>query len=260
MHLASLTSMAFDPISIAKRSNHQTYKHTFLARVMVKIVYESNVDGKYKEFKDFFKDFSKLELSREKFDNLQLTPIRIKTEDGGLQFKIDHRFIQLKIEGSVYVDFKTSVSPLLDKVLAFLSNIGADVLSMEIRKINIWGVNAKNRDSIESDLMNAVLSPDLLHYWNPSEDYEDDQLIKLTRFDWSESNEAYTSHSIITFGFIDSENENEMSRLILDTVCETTHVGKSMKIAEEILTNINSRLYDMYHWAVSDATIKAMSE
>lgn len=246
-------------------SDHKTYAHTFLHWIIVKINYSAHSHGdQYELLRKFFSRYPGLDFNREVYEGMKTVPVRIKSTDGIIILKIDDSFIQLKIKGVGYKNFESSVKPYLDSFSALLTDLEAYVLSIELRKVNLLAYPSED-NSMQNDnglkIMELALSDSLNSEWKPTKSEEEGEEIQLTRLFGEEKIDNKDCSMTVIYGFIHplKNNPNKMSRVILDTQIESESKMSGSQISG-MFKAINNRLFDIFHWAISDNILKVMEK
>lgn len=236
---------------------HKTFRHTFLNWVIVKINYLSIKSDNYDAYKRFFETFPGLEFSREAYQNIKAVPIKFKTEDGNVMMTVDDDFIQLRINGQEYANFANSVVPYLKKIADLIEDIAADVPKIELRKVNLWGYRSQGDHEDGMKIMKLALSEDLIESWEPKEQEQNGEFVKLTRLYKSGQLENSLDFSTaLTFGYIQPLDTDKFARVILDISSEATDVkADSMLVAFD---SLNNHMFEVFVSAVSETSINVM--
>lgn len=230
-----------------KHIDHDTkkFKVTFLSMVTLQ-VYFDGAKGNYDIFRNFIYSYTGLQLSKERYEMMEMSSLRLKASDGALTMKFAKGFVEFSVNGNIYTSFEYNFGSFINELKKYLNDINANADSISIEKINLWSVD---KDSIYQAI-NAIFSRNLQEMIPLS----DHSLIAKEFIDNDNVRDIDNSKLLIKYG---SFSEGENLNLILDTVCSSCQLVIPSNL-HHVATNLNQRLYDAYNWCVTDSVMEAM--
>ena len=223
----------------------EKFKVTFLSMVTLQIYYDG-AKGDYDMFRKFIFKYTGLQLSKERYDMMEMSSLRLKASNGGLTMKFTKGFIEFSINGNIYVSFENHFGNFIRELETYLADINSNADSISIEKINLWSIDKNSLHQAKD----AIFSKDLQemiplsgHSLVAKEFIDDDNLRNIDN-----------SKMLVKYGsFCEGENVN----LILDTICSSCQLVIPNNLYS-VAANLNQKLFDAYNWCVTDSVIDAM--
>lgn len=224
---------------------HKRYNLTFLSSVKLVVAYRGENEN-FEGFRDFFKSFFKIDVTKQQYDIKNADALRIRSSESEEKYKFSRNFAEVIIDGNSYIDFETSLRPFASALQGFLMSISAVVLNLKLEKVNLWP--APSKDGFSRDqLMKAIFSDNIL-----SNTSENDDALHIKEFNLTKSDMGVSV--VVKYGVV---SDPDSSTVILDTICDQA-VGTVADEVVKTLLKMNQLLFDAYHWAVNDEVIEVM--
>lgn len=227
--------------------NTEKFQVTFLSMVTLQIYYDGT-KGDYDMFSKFILKYTGLKLSRERYEMMEMSSLRLKASNGGLTMKFTKGFVEFSINGNIYISFEDNFGSFIKELETYLTDINANADSISIEKINLWSIDKNSLHQAKD----AIFSKDLQEMIPLS----DNPLIAKEFIDDNNPRNVDNSKMLIKYGFF---GEGENVNLILDTVCSSSQLVIPNNLYS-VATNLNQQLYDAYNWCVTDSVIEAMKK
>lgn len=246
-----------------KHINYRIYPNTFIQNVVVVMGFDNDsVNPKFDviptdRLKTFLKDNFGFQLQ----DGEPKKQASLSSEELGLNFQFFTNKVSLRVNCINYQSFEATVMPLIYKLRSYLLEVlGKDSVDyIKIRKVDMFPFQLMGNpdNTIFGKMMHHLLSKDLLD--GPVEGVEktEEAVTDIERRTLSDAEFDY----VVKTGVVKSASEQGVYLVILDT-SSTTKTDRYPNInknnIEEILQNQNQRMFDLYHWAVTDEVKKVM--
>lgn len=234
--------------------DHTVYDKSFLDKIVVKINHSVKFDSSNNNaIVDLLKNKYSLLLSEQEKNLLEYKTLRLKDENNGLHIKISDSFVQIVLDGRSYFSFKDSLLAHIEGFLHCIFQMGGDINKFSIEKVNLWPIKILNTEGEKGliDWVKKIFSNPLVE--NLNNHYVKDNLkAELTLNSKSDS-----CIDILSYGWL-RNGYKVLFILNNEGICSDTNMLSQDQIFETI-TLINQRLFDIFHWGVSDLIINIMS-
>lgn len=252
-----------------KHIPYRQYNYSFLSVVSLRIDFKRNMEAIDSEesyalgLKDFLERFFTIRI--EDVNALINHNVRIKDENQTIFINIERDFIEIEAKGEGYADFRTTITPLLDRLSSYFKNV-ANVESFEaisLRKENHWELTVENNEKFDFEkARKLILSTDFIESAQKilsqgnSQNY--DYIFSLT------DNISTTDHPVylqIQNSAFESKEEPGTHVLSMTYILTLKDISIcSYKDLMEILKEMNKLSFDTFHWSVSPGIIDLMKK
>lgn len=232
---------------------HRVFGKTFLGHVIVQIHHDAKFAADdFIICKSFFEDNYGLVLDDELYTLLEYKTLRFSDNTKNFNVKMSEGFIQISMDGNVYLSFRDSLLTHVMNFTGLIHSLGFKIKKFSIEKINVFPAELQSRES-HVDAIKDIFSSNLLEML--PEEYNPDIYKKGFKVDEARFNGVL----FLSFGWMRDKEAPLKFAIILDSeaICENNDGIPSDDI-DNLLTNMNQSLFDLYHWSVSDKVIKMM--
>ena len=235
----------------------KVYPRTFLNTVFVVWDYDTaNIpDDVVLRIRRFVKDNFNLEigLTEEEFSH----GFSIDNQQAGHSYYFSRGSVGVKCKGENYVSFTETMMPLIYRLSAFVKNVLSSSLigTIRIRKVNILNARKEDGDHVSEDqLVRDFLSPELTSRTEPVANYLG--LDNVKGFYGTTNGDEFR----ICFGFQkgNTYDGEQFVGLVLDESVSRRSI--SLNTVDEALLEINSVIFNVFHWSVSPTFIALMNK
>ncbi|MCM1450448.1 MAG: hypothetical protein NC082_08900 [Clostridiales bacterium] len=189
----------------------------------------------------------KLDLSEIQYQRLLDTKLKVRNNDGGIEYEFASESIKITISQDYYSTFEKSMMPVLSKLVVYYSQWFDTCDRIELKYVDLWSVPniSLTIDQLKS-LKNALFTSEL----RDRSQREDDN-IDYWEFNWDD---CYLK---IKFGYGSGGDTQSRQGIALESRCGI-HGDIPSKSIIERTRQLNSTLYDAFIWSVSAEVINAM--
>lgn len=242
---------------IFKTVERKVYPRTFLNTVFVVWDYDTTgiPDDVVLRIRRFVNDNFNLEieLTEEEFSH----GFSIDNQQAGHSYYFSRGRLGVKCKGENYVSFTETMMPLIYRLSAFVKNVlsSSFICMVRIRKVNI--LNARKEDNhlvSEEQLARDFLSTELISRTQPVANYLGLENVK--GFSGTTNGDEFS----ICFGFQkgNTPDGEQFVGLVLDESVSRRSI--SLNTVDEALLEINSVVFNVFHWSVSPTLIALMKQ
>lgn len=236
------------PLPFPHIDKKECFKGTFLNEVSFKLTMPHNsACVSFENMKLLFKDMFKLDLSEIQYQRLLDTKLKVRNNDGGIEYEFASESIKITISQDYYSTFEKSMMPVLSKLVVYYSQWFDTCDRIELKYVDLWSVPniSLTIDQLKS-LKNALFTSEL----RDRSQREDDN-IDYWEFNWDD---CYLK---IKFGYGSRGYTQSRQGIALESRCGINGDIPSTSIIERT-RQLNSTLYDAFIWSVSAEVINAM--
>lgn len=237
---------------------YKQYANSFLNTVALSLYFDSNESKS--DFMSKLKEFASAIFNLNIKDEGEYEGIRITKEDKSIIFFLSLGSAMVEISGDSYQNFNDSQLPLLTRLLDFSRKVaGVDkIKNISIRKLNTWDFKANDSN---------VPSVDWVYYKIFSKEFRE----SLSKDDLTEQESSISNFQKFIFedgdytmklrtAYIQNAKDRDYTRLILDTECLCNVASRPIDEIIEICKSMNKRMYDTYHWCITEEVINMMNK
>ena len=243
--------------------NYRIYPNTFIQNVVVVMGFDNDSDNPEfdtiptNRLRTFLKDNFGFQLPNEE----PKKQASLSSEELGLNFQFYTNKVSLRVNCMNYQSFEATVMPLIYKLRSYMFEVlGKDSVDyIKIRKVDMFPFQLMDNpdNSIYGKMMHHLLNNDLLD--SPADGVEKtkDGVTDIERRTLSDENFDF----IVKTGVVKSVTESGVYLVILDTSSKTradSYPKIDKNNIEEVLRHQNQRMFDLYHWAVTDEVKNVM--
>lgn len=240
---------------------YKIYPNTFLQNVVVVMGFENAVTGGQDQdipadrLRTFLLDNFGFILPEGETRNFA----SLSNDDIGLNFQFYSNKTSLRVNCKNYQSFEATVMPLIYKLRAYVREVleRDSVDYVKIRKVNMFPFQLPTQydDDIYGQIMHHLLNNELIDSPNDGTEQIENGKTLLARHLIEADDYSFT----VKTGVVKANDREDVCAVILDT---SSKAKNRERIAlTEIETNIrqqNQRMFDLFHWAVSDEVVEVM--
>ena len=236
-----------------KSVERKVYSRTFLSGVIVVLSYTMGREAALLDLQNFLKENFGL-LDTLPSDALE-KGISVDDRDKSYSFFFSKEHVGIKYMKSDYVSFTVTMMPYVYRLLVFLKTVAnvQEISKIQIRKVNTWYV-AKDKAEDVDVMIKDFLSNELRQSSKGDTDTPDLKSVQV--FSGFSGGCSFG----IRYGIHDetTPDGDEFRGLILEEDLFREKVCISE--IETVLVEMNSLLYNIFHWCVSASTIAYMNQ
>lgn len=241
-----------------EKVSYKQYSNSFLTTVALSLYFDSNESKT--DFMSNLKKFATSYFNIDIKDEGEFEGIRITKEDKSIVFFLSLGSAMVEISGASYQNFNDSQLPLLTRLLDFSRKVaGVDTIKdISIRKLNTWDFKANGNNVPSLDwVYDKIFSKEFKESLSNNDLTEQESSISnFQKFIFEDGD--YTMK--LRTAYIRNTKNKDYTRLILDTECLSTVVSQPIDDIIEICKCMNKRMYDTFHWCVTDEVINMMNK
>lgn len=231
-------------------SEHRVYPRTFLHNVEARFHYKSDDQEFTVKFIDFMQNTFGITIEKQWVDALGMIPLRIHTENSKQKCKITDDFVEISLSGSGYTSFMMSLYPMLTAFDNFFNSVGANLSKVSLKKINTLPIPGTMS---YQEAFSLMFSQEFLiiERGEPIKADSDDLrwLVSL------EETERYLGlKMLVEFHKV---KEKDLNYISLQSQASYAVEVKGAELSGAML-QLNSVLYDAFHWAINKNLIEEM--
>lgn len=238
---------------------YRLYKNTFLQNVMVTFEFLSaNNERTNAAFVDYLKSFFEIEAK----DSSLINGVTISKKDMSVSLSFSTNKAAIHLNGQKYVGFSDTAIPQVFKLRNFFTKVMnvTTLQSISIRKVNVWNIKQDIRNAVRvEDAYKAIFSDNLINALSNVGLSEEERAIpNFQKAYWK----VNTAELIVRTALLPpSKTKDQFCHLILDTeiIDKPTNGYKVENVASDMM-DLNSTLYDAFHWCVCNDIINLMSK
>lgn len=234
--------------------DHTVYDKSFLESVVVKINHSVKFDSSNNHIiVDLLKHKYSLLISEQDMNLLGYKTLRLKDENNGLHIKISDLFIQIALDGKSYISFNDSLLAHIEGFVHCIFQMKGIINKLSIEKVNLWPIKVLNGDGENGliDWINKIFSNPVV------EKLRDHHLKDNIKAELTLKRQGDSSVDILSSGWI-RDDDNVLFILNNEGICSDANMLIQDKIFDTI-TLMNQRLFNNFHWGVSNLIINIMS-
>ena len=234
---------------------YRQYKNTFLQNVFITFSFESNVSKEEAEIN--YKEYSKAFFGLGNNSNNICEGASITKKDMSLSYLFSTNNVSIFFNGQKYVSFSETAIPSIFKLRDYFSKVVKvnTLPKISIRKVNIWNIEKSSKEIDVDELMAAIFSRNLINELSTEDLKEEEKEIPHFRKAVWECDSRKVSIRTALMSPI-KRNDN-FYHLILDTQIDEEKEYHMDTICSDML-ELNSVLFDVYHWCVSQSVLDIM--
>ena len=237
---------------------YKQYSNSFLDTVALSLYFDSTESKS--DFMSRLKEFTATHFNLNIKNEGEFEGIRITKEDKSINFFLSLGCAMVEISGSSYQNFIDSQLPHLDRLIEFSKKVAVVdyIKNISIRKLNTWDFKGdEGKNPSLKWVYDKIFSADLVGSLSKDDLNEKERLISnFQKFIFQDGD--YTIK--VRTAYIQNSKDKNYTRLILDTECLSSVEKKSMEELTGICKKMNKRMYDVYHWCVTDEVINMMNK
>lgn len=235
------------------KKEHKVFGKTFLGHVIVQIHHDAKFTAEnFMICKSFFEDKYGLVLDDELYALLEYKTLRFSDSTKNLNVKMSDGFIQISMDGNVYVSFRDSLLAHVMNFAGLIDKLGCKIKKISIEKINVFPTELQSEES-HVEAIKDIFSINLLE--TLPQECDPNVYKKGIKVD----GDGFDGVLFLSFGWMRDNDEPLKFAIILDSeaICENND-GITFREIDKVLSNMNQSLFDLYHWSVSDMVIEMM--
>ncbi len=250
---------------VIEHKDHIIYPTTFLQNVVVSMRYlpghyspedEKEIIAESNSFflENFGIDFQVDSLGRQ---------FNLTNEEDDMGYVFTPNSAMVRVGRKHYTSFDASVMPNIYRLRNFVFKVLKQNMidALQVRKLNMFPVQIEGpvNEDVFRNMENYLLSSDLLQI-----DKTPYQVLQIenavTGVYKREIEDGNNLFSIVTS--TTRRGEDNTYNLVLDISCRTSDSSEGIteEKVEERLTELNQRLFDLYHWSVSNEVTDVMTQ
>lgn len=248
-----------------EHKDHIIYPTTFLQNVVVSMRYtpkqyspeeEKEIIAESNSFflENFGIDFQVDSLNRQ---------YNLTNEEEDMGYLFNPNSAMVRVGRKHYTSFDASVMPNIYRLRNYIFKVlkQEKIDSIHVRKLNMFPVQIEGpvNEGVFNNMENFLLSSDLLQTEKvPEQSLQvGNAVTAVYKREIEEDNNLFRILTSTT-----KRGEDNTYHLVLDISCRTkvSNEGITEDKIEERLNELNQRLFDLYHWAVSNEVTDVMSQ
>lgn len=240
---------------------YQQYRNTFLQNVLIAFDFgpsnesPANIDV---AFKEYAQSFFGLTITGD--NSITSSPCSVSKKDMTQSFLFSNKLVSIQIAGKEYKSFSDTAIPQVFKLRHFFSKVLKinSFTKVGIRKVNVWNFKNKNNENVDLNEVKQLIFSQQLRADLSSSDLNDEER-KIPNFEKCQYQNKNTIINIRT-ALLPPGPQDEYHHLILDILGELTSNDINVENVVDFLMDLNSEIFDSYHWSISPYVIDVMNK
>lgn len=237
-----------------RQEQHKIFKNTFLQNTFAELHFPQITESEWNNgdpIQSFLNKYFHIDTVVT-WDNI-LKGISLTNRDTDVTIHFSKDFVGVRVGRKNYQSFATSVMPYLYLLKGYVKEVLSreNVASIDVRKINLWPYyeeESKNQLG-DHEIVHTIISDPLI---NDAKDEKEVEGVQLKTVDRQEREIS------ICIGYGVTKNDSGPI-VILDTTAKSEQTQlTSLSDVEAKLDELNTFLYDAYHWSVTENVIQWM--
>ncbi len=236
------------------QEQHKIFKNTFLQNTFAELHFPQITESEWNNgapIQSFLNKYFHINTPVT-WDNI-LKGVSLTNKDTDVTIHFSKDFVGVRVGRKNYQSFATSVMPYLYLLKGYVKEVLSrdNVESIDVRKINLWPYfeeESKNQLG-NHEIVHTIISDSLI---NDAKDEKEVEGVKLQTVDRQERETS------ICIGYGVTKNDSGPI-VILDTIGKSEQTQPTnLSDVEAKLDELNTFLYDAYHWSVTEKVIQWM--
>lgn len=236
------------------QEQHKIFKNTFLQNTFAELHFSQITESEWNNgapIQSFLNKYFHINTAVT-WDNI-LKGISLTNKDTDVTIHFSKDFVGVRVGRKNYQSFATSVMPYLYLLKGYVKEVLSrdNVESIDVRKINLWPYyeeESKNQLG-NHEIVHTIISEPLI---NDAKDVKEVEGVKLQTVDRQERETSFC------IGYGVTKNDSGPI-VILDTTAKSEQTQPtSLSDVEAKLDELNTFLYDAFHWSVTEKVIQWM--
>jgi uncharacterized protein (TIGR04255 family) len=237
------------------QEQHKIFKNTFLQNTFAELHFPQITESEWNNgdpIQSFLSKYFHINNAKVTWDNIQ-NGISLTNKDTDVTLHFSKEFVGVRVGRKNYQSFATSVMPYLYLLKGYVKEVLSrdNVASIDVRKINLWPYSEEgsNNQLGDHEIVHTIISEPLINAVKDVKEVEGGQIKTI------EYQERETS---LFIGYGVTKNDSGPI-VILDTTAKSEQTQPTgLSDVEAKLDELNTFLYDAYHWSVTEKVIQWM--
>lgn len=234
---------------------HKIFKNTFLQNTFAELHFPQITESEWNngvQIQSFLSKYFHINNAIVTWDNIQ-NGVSLTNKDTDVTIHFSKDFVGVRVGRKNYQSFATSAMPYLYLLKGYVKEVLSrdNVVSIDVRKINLWPYYEEVSKNQLGDhkIVHTIISEPLI---NDAKDVKEVEGVQLQTVDYQERETS------LCIGYGITKNESGPI-LILDMTAKSEQTQPtSLSDVETKLDELNTFLYDAYHWSVTETVIQWM--
>jgi len=233
---------------------HKIFKNTFLQNTFAELHFPQITESEWNNgalIQSFLNKYFHINTVVT-WDNI-LKGISLTNKDTDVTIHFSKDFVGVRVGRKNYQSFATSVMPYLYLLKGYVKEVLSrdNVASIDVRKINLWPYyEEESKSKLDNhEIVHTIISELLI---NAAKDVKEVEGVQLQTVNLEERETS------LCIGYAVTKNDSGPI-VILDTTAKSEQTQPtSLSDVEAKLDELNTFLYDAYHWSVTEKVIQWM--